>query len=462
MTDTYDIAILGGGPGGYSAALRAVQRGVSVCIIEAGPLGGACLNVGCIPTKAMLHASGLAFNAGHAAPMGVTVSGVSVDGEVFMARAGEVAAKLRKGLTSLIKARNIDVVTGRGALTAPGVIAVTNDAGGKQNISAKSIIIATGARPVRPTFAPWDSPLVMTTDEAATTTTLPTSVIIVGGGVIGCEFATVYAECGIETHVVEMLPTLAAGVDADAVKIITRSLKKRGVNIHTSVEITNMSAADNSVTATLADGQTISAAAALVAVGRQPNIENIGLETLGVAMVDGVITVDERCRTNVGGLYAVGDVAERRQYAHLAARMGVVAADTATGHNTEDRRTVVPECIYTHPEVASVGLGEADAAELFKGAKSQTFPLAASGLARAFGQIDGFVRLTAHEDTGEVLGGLVVGPRATDVIALIATAMRNRVGIEQLAQTIHAHPTFAEAVGEAAEAWLGLPMSILK
>ncbi len=461
MTATYDVAVLGGGPGGYTAALRAALRGASVCIVEAGQLGGTCLNVGCLPTKAMLHASGLAFSAGRAAALGVNVGGVSIDGPAFMGRPAKVVAQLRKGLARLIKARKIDVISGRGRLTAPGALAVTGD-DGERAVKAKSIILATGARPARPALAPHDSPRVMTTDQAAAAEDLPESVIIVGGGVIGCEFATIYAECGIETHVVEMLPALLAGLDEDAVKIVARSLKKRGAGIYTSAQITSMSADDAGVTVALADGQSISAAATLVAVGRKPNTEDIGLEALGVATSDGVVAVDQRCRTSIGGLYAVGDVAERRQYAHLAARMGRVAADNATGHNTSDDRTVVPACVYTHPQVASVGLSEARAAEMFKGAKAQTFPLAASGMAQAAGEIDGLVKLIAHETTGEILGGLVVGPGATDVIAAVAVAMRGRLSVAQLAETIHAHPTFAEALGEAAAAWTGLPIHTLK
>ena len=461
MTATYDVAVLGGGPGGYTAALRAALRGASVCIVEAGPLGGTCLNVGCISTKAMLHASGLAFSAGRAAALGVNVGGVSIDGPAFMGRTGKVVAQLRKGLARLIKTRKIDVISGRGRLTAPGALTVTGD-GSERAVKANSIILATGARPARPGFAPWDSPRVMTTDEAAVADDLPESVIIVGGGVIGCEFATIYAECGIETHVIEMLPALLGGLDEDAVKIVTRSLKKRGAEIHTSAEITGMSADDHSVTAVLADGQSISAAAALVAVGRKPNTEDIGLETLGVATSGGVVAVDQRCRTSIGGLYAVGDLAETHQYAHLAARMGIVAADNATGHDASDDRTVVPACVYTHPQVASVGLGEAEAAELFGGARAQTFPLAASGMAQAAGETDGLVKLIAREDTGEILGGLVVGPGATDVIAAVAAAMRGGLSVAQLAETIHAHPTFAEALGEAANAWTGLPIHTLK
>jgi len=461
MTGTYDVAVLGGGPGGCTAALRAALRGASVCLVESGLLGGTCLNVGCIPTKAMLHASELAFQAARAGQFGINAERVSVDGEAFMARPVNVVAQLRRGLSSLVNARKIEVISGRGRLTGPDVLEVDGE-DAKQAVRAKSVILATGSRPARADFAPWDSPRVMTTDQAATAERLPESVIIVGGGVIGCEFATIYGECGIETHLIEIMPTLLPGVAEDAERIVTRSLKQRGVQIYTSAEITAMVDNDDAVTAVLAGGRSISAAAALVVVGRQPNIEDIGLEAIGVAMRNGVVEVDDRCRTNVPGLYAVGDVAERRQYAHLAARMGIVAADNATGHSASDDRTIVPECLYTHPEVASVGLGEAEAAKLPGEVRSHTFPLSASGMAQAFGRPDGLVTLVARAETGELVGGLVVGPHAPDVIAVIATAMRSGMSVAELAEVIHAHPTFAEAVGEAAAAWLGLPVHTLK
>ncbi|MCD6365236.1 MAG: dihydrolipoyl dehydrogenase [Planctomycetes bacterium] len=456
----YDVAILGGGPGGYTAAFRAAQRGAKTCCIEAAQLGGTCLNVGCIATKAMLHAGKLAWEIGRCKGLGLSAGPVDVDGPAMMKHVSGTVSVLRKGVEGLLKARKVDVVTGRGCLVAPGRIQVTN--GGEQTeISARSVIIATGSRPVRPAFVPWDSPRVMTTDQAIGAANLPNSVLIVGGGVIGCEFATIYAELGITTYLVEALDRLLSTVDPEASRIVARSLKRRKVQLLTSAEIVSMAGDETSVATELANGRAIHTDAALVAVGRQPNVQDIGLETLGIELDDGIIKVDERCRTNVDGVFAVGDVAERRQYAHLAARMGIVAAGNATGGLVVDDRSVVPECIFTHPEVSAVGLANVRATDSSE-VRIAKFPLQANGLARIHGQTDGLVKLYARRDTGEVLGGLAIGPRAADLIGEIALAVRHQLKVEDIAETIHAHPTFAESVYEAAESWLGLPIHSLE
>ncbi len=453
---SYDVIVLGGGPGGYAAALRAALRGAKVCCVEMGRLGGTCLNVGCIPTKAMLHASGIFYQSGRASDFGLTVSAAGVDGPAYMARVARVVAGLRKGVEGLLKARKVDVIRGRGRLVAADAVAVETDDGAEQ-VKAGAIIIATGSAPARPDFLPTDSPRIMTTNEATTADAMPESVIIIGGGVIGCEFATVYAELGIPTTVIEMLDRLVANLDPEASKVIARSLKKRGAAVLTGSRIVGVKANDSSVTVELENGKAIEATCAIAAVGRKANIEDIGLEEVGVELADGVIRVDDRCRTNVKGVYAVGDVAETRQYAHLATRMGVIAADNATGHAAGDDRTVVPAGVYTHPEVAAVGLTE----ENGENVRVSAFSLRASGIAHAYGEIDGQVRIIADARTGKVLGGLVIGPHATDVIGEITLAIRNGLTVENIAGTIHAHPTFAEAVLESSEAWLGLPMNTL-
>jgi dihydrolipoamide dehydrogenase len=304
----------------------------------------------------------------------------------------------------------------------------------------------------------------MTTDEAVRAGTLPQSIIILGGGVIGCEFATMYAELGIPTTVVEMLPSLVANLDADIVKAVTASLKKRGVNIIVGASITSASVVEGdsgarSIRAELAGRQVLEASHLLAAVGRPPNTADIGLEQLGVAMDGKVIRVDDHCRTSVPNIYAIGDVAETRQYAHLASRMGLVAADNAAGKDARDDRAVVPAGMYTHPEVAIVGLSEKRAREQQPKVKVVSFPLMALGMARAYGQTEGFVKIIAQPD-GKVLGGAIVGAHATDTIHLIAAAIRHGQTVADLAELIHAHPTFAEAVGEAAELWLGLPVHV--
>ncbi len=457
----YDVAVLGGGTGGYVAALRAAVRGAKACCVEAGPLGGTCLNVGCIPTKAMLHASGLLWEARSAGELGLAIDGARADGPALMARVGRVVAGLREGVEFLLRNRKVEVLRGRGRLVAADTLAVeTPD--GPVEVTAKALIVATGSRPARPAFVPWDSPRVWTTDEATTASDLPRSVLIVGGGVIGCEFATIYSELGIPTTVVEMLPAVAPGLGRDASTAVLRSLKRRGVTVLTSATIAGMSADASSVTAELEDGRTVQAARALVAVGRVANTEDIGLEALGVTLDRGVVAVDDRCRTGVEGLFAVGDVAETRQYAHLAARMGIVAADNALGIDARDDRRVVPEVVYTHPQAASVGLSQAAAREQGRHVRVARFPYRASGMAAACGQTEGQVKLLADADGGAVLGAGVIGQGASDVIAEIALAVRNGLTVEQVAETMHPHPSFAEAVGEAAEALLHLPLHVLR
>lgn len=456
--DRFDIAVLGGGPGGYAAALRAALRGAKVCCVESGRIGGTCLNTGCIPAKALLHTSSVFHEATHARALGLRLDG-AVDGPAVMARVASVVANLRKGVEFLLDARKVQIVRGRGKLLDGRTIAVQT-ASGSQEISAGAIILATGSRPARPAAFPF-GPRVFTTEEACLASDLPASILIVGGGVIGCEFATAYAELGIRTTLVEMLEGILSPLDPDAARFITRSLTQRGVEILTGRRIVAMRADDAGVTAEVQNGPTLSASAALIAVGRPPNVEDIGLEQAGVH-VEGIIPVDEHCRTNVEGVYAVGDVAQRLQYAHLAARMGVVAADCATGHEAVDDRQVVPVGVYTHPEVAAVGLSEQAARAAVKNVRVSKFPYLSSGMAQAYAQTEGAVKLIGDADTGKILGALVIGAHATDVIQEIALAMRNRLPISAVAETIHPHPTFVEAVGESAENWMGLPLHLLK
>ena len=460
-SDQFDVAVLGAGPGGYVAALRAALRGATVCLVEKSSLGGTCLNVGCIPTKAMLHASELVHASASLGLFGISAEPASVDGPAFMLRVAGTVTNLRKGIAGLLKARKVQVVQGRGRLIAPDCVEVDGEAG-PRHVRAGAIIIATGSRPGRPGFLPWEAGNIWTTDEATTAERLPESAIVMGGGIIGCEFATVYSELGIPTTVVEMMDRLVPDLDADASEAIARSLKERHVNVITGARAEAVEASDAEVVVHCGAGRTIQAERLLVCVGRRPNVEDLGLEALGVELADGVIAVDARCRTSIDGVYAVGDVAETRQYAHLASRMGIVAADNATGHDAQDDRTVVPAGVHTHPQVAAVGLSEAQAAEESESARVASFPLAASGMAQACGQTAGQVKIIACERTGAILGGLIIAPGATELIQEIALAMRHGLTVEQVAETIHAHPTFAESIAEAAESWLGLPLHSLR
>ena len=464
----YDLVTIGGGPGGGAAARQVARRGGRACIVEASRLGGVCLNVGCIPTKAMLAASDLAWRMRQAGRFGIAPVEPKVDGPAFMRRVGAVVAELAGRAEAAVQAgKQIDLIRGRGQLVDAHTVAVdTPD--GPRRVTGRAVVIATGSSAARPGFLPWDSPRLMTTDEAVTASDLPASVIVMGGGVIGCEMATVYCELGIPTTVIEMLPGLLPGMDEEAGQAATASLTERGAAILTGRKVLEMSDAGDGacpsgrqVVAKLDDGTAVRAAAALVAVGRKPNVENIGLEQVGVRVAGGIIPVDDRCRTNVEGVYAIGDVAERRQYAHLADRMGVVAAENVMGIDLTDDRTVVPVGAYTHPEAASVGLTLAEAKQLCPSARVFRHSYAHAGMALASGETHGQVKIVADlptgqagADSGRIYGALWIGPHAIDMIQEVALAMRHGLTMAQLYHTIHAHPTFQEGAMLAAEGWV--------
>ena len=455
----YDVAVIGAGPGGYVAALRAAVLGARVCLVEKTYLGGTCLNVGCIPTKALLHTSEMFHAMRHADALGLATGGTpSVDFAKVMKRTREVVGQLTGGVGQLLKARKVDVLMGTGKLLGGGKLEVTGADGKTQALTAENIIVATGSEPARPAVFPFDGKLVVTTDEATTRDALPEEILIVGGGIIGCEFATVYAEFGRKVTVVEMLDSLCPGLDKDIAREVGRSLKARGVDVKVSTRITEMAAKGHAVTAKVEGGDDVKAGMALVAVGRAPVTAGLGLEAAGVETDGRLIKVDNRCRTNVPGIYAIGDCACAQQYAHVASRMGAVAAENACGHEAADSLSVVPTGIYTHPEIGMVGVSEEQARQGGAEVKVVKFPLTASGMARAYGETAGMVKLVADAATGEILGAVCAGPHATDVVHEIALAMRHELTVEEIAETIHAHPTFSEAVLEAAELWLGKPV----
>jgi dihydrolipoamide dehydrogenase len=451
--DLYDVAILGGGPGGMAAAMQVARRGRTACLIESGRLGGTCLNVGCMPTKAMLAASALRRQAASCSEFGLTASPPTVNPKAFMQRvAGVIATLGEKTDKGLAANKQITLVTGRGRLVDPTTLAVQT-ADGEVRINARTVIIATGSIPARPGFLPWDSDCVITSDDATTADDLPQSVLIVGGGVIGCEFATIYSELGIKTYVVEMLDALLPELDKEASAAVSASLSDRGVEVLTGRCVASVTPDGAGASVELDDGRTIQVHRVLAAVGRETNIADIGLEDIGVEIANGIITVDSHCRTNIENIYAIGDIAEARQYAHLADRMGVVAADNATGHELADDRTVVPVGAYTHPEIASVGLNLAQAKEQFGSARVYRYSYKNGGMALVCGQTEGQVKLIANPETGTIYGALWIAHHATDMIVEIALAMRHGLTLKDIGETIHPHPTFQEAVAVIAETW---------
>jgi dihydrolipoamide dehydrogenase len=391
---------------------------------------------------------------GQARQFGISVTDATVDGPAFMQRVRDLVDTIVTALERRVASSGIDIIKGRARLTGPDTIHVDLNDGASEQVKARSIVIATGSSPIKPGAFPWDSPRVMTTDEIVSAETLPESLLVVGGGVIGCEFATVFAELGIPVTLVEMLDRLTAPLDEEASKLVNRSLRKLKVNVLLRTRIASMSAGDDGVSAETENGKTLSAAAALVAVGRKANTDGLGLEQAGVVTAGGIIPVDHHCRTNVSGVYAVGDVAERRQYAHLAARMGVVAAENAAGNDASDDRTVVPVGMFTHPEVATVGLSEAGARASGGSVLAAQVQYRATGIAWAYDRTEGIVKIIGDAASGAILGALVVGYHAADVVQEIAVAMRHSLTVAQLADTIHPHPTFCEGVMMAAEQWL--------
>jgi dihydrolipoamide dehydrogenase len=448
----YDVVALGGGPGGNAAALAVKRRGGTACVVERAHLGGNCLNVGCMPTKAMLAASDACWRANHAERFGLRAGRCAPDGPAVMRRVAEVIAALRDRTETGMAAR-VAVVRGRGRLDGPRAVVVETE-DGTRRIEARNVVIATGARPVKPPLLPWGSPRVITTDEATVADDLPESAIVMGGGAIGCEFATIYAELGVRTVLVEMLPRLVSPLGPDASKALEAALGERGVEVLLGRRLTGMTADEDGVTAELEGGETRRAAVALVAVGRRANVEDIALEAAGVELADGVIPVDDRCRTNVAGVYAVGDCAEKRQYAHLAERMGVVAGENIMGAEIADDRRVVPVGVYSHPEVAAVGLSREAAEERFGRVKVLRYPYRKSTAAQVFGETDGQVTVVADPETGLVHGAVWIGPHATDLIHELALAVRHGLSLEQIYHTIHAHPTYQEAATVPAALWI--------
>ncbi len=450
---THDIAILGSGPGGYVAAIRAAQYGAKVALIEKADLGGTCLNWGCIPSKALLESVHLLKLMRRAEEFGLACSDPAFDLEALYERKDTVVERLRKGVAALMKKNKVDVIQGHGRLTGPTAIEVE----GHGTVSAGRIILATGTAPMRPDFLPMDEETVVDSDYFLALTELPESVLVLGGGYIGCEMATILNGLGVEVTVVEMLPRLLPAADGAVSKEIRKVFKKLGIDVRLETKVESMTVAGGQVTAELSGGKSLTADKALVAIGRVPCTADIGLDAAGVkADGKGFVAVNEHFQTNVPTIYAIGDITGGVQLAHVATRQGLMAAAHASGKRAETEWRVIPAAIFTQPEVGQVGLTEEEAAKLECEIHCSTFPLRNLGKAQCTGELDGFFKIVAEKDSGEILGVHVVGPHASDIVAAAALAMQLECTVEELARTIHAHPTLAEGMMESAESWLGL------
>ncbi|MBI5886713.1 MAG: dihydrolipoyl dehydrogenase [Deltaproteobacteria bacterium] len=448
----FDIVIIGGGPGGYVAAIRGAQLGAKVALVEREAVGGTCLNRGCIPTKALYYSAKTLISARHAAEFGVNISGLSFDLAKAVTRKEGVVRQLVGGVEQLLKANKVEVLRGAGFIESAGKVRVTMADGGVETITAnKAIIIATGSEPAMIPAFNIDKKSILTSTEILELREVPRSLLIIGGGVMGCEFATLFSAFGSSVTIVELLPSILALEDKLVSRVILKRFKETGVNVLTEVSVDSVEATDAGVKTRLKDGREFLTEKALVSIGRSFNSKGIGLEGLGVAMERTAISVNDRMETNVKGVYAIGDVTGKMLLAHVASAQGIVAVSNALGKAVTMDYSAIPGGIFTDPEIASVGLREKDAATQGIPVVVGRFPYAASGKAIGMGETDGFVQMVADPGTDKVLGCSIVGAHATDLLGEVTLAVKSGVKVKDIAETVHAHPTLPEIVMEASE-----------
>ena len=448
----FDLVILGGGSGGYACALRAAQLGKSVALIESGKLGGTCLHRGCIPTKALLHSGEIADSAREASTFGVNAQFLSMDMVAVNAYKDGVINKLHKGLQGLVKSRNITFVEGHGRLVAKDTVEVNGE-----RYTGTNVVLATGSYAKSLPGLEIDGVRVMTSDHATSLSYVPKSVIVLGGGVIGCEFASVWKSFGAEVTIIEGLPHLVALEDESSSKQLERAYRKRGINFELGVRFKSHTVTADGVTVELEDGKTFSADVLLVAVGRGPVSANLGYEEQGITMDRGYVIVDEKCRTNVPGIWAVGDLIPTLQLAHGGFGEGILVAEEICGLNPRPiNYDGVPRVTYSEPEVASVGLTTAQAKERGHDVVELNYDLAGNGKAQIL-RTAGSIKLVSQKN-GPVLGIHMVGARVGELLAEAQLIFNWEATADDVAPLIHAHPTLSEAMGEAHMALAGKPL----
>lgn len=457
---TYDIIVLGSGPGGYVTAIRASQLGLKTAIIEREELGGICLNWGCIPTKALLKSANVFEYISHAADYGITVKDASADFSGMIKRSRDVADGMSNGIQYLMKKNKIDVLKGNGVIKAGKKVAVTDEAGTTTEYTAtKGLVIATGARSRELPNLPQDGKKIIGYRQAMTLETQPKRLVVVGSGAIGVEFAYFYNAIGTEVTVVEFLPNIVPVEDEDVSKQLEKSFKKSGIKVMTNatVESVDTKGAGCIVTVKTAKGEEkIECDVVLSAVGTQANIENIGLEEVGIVVDKGRILVNDFYQTNIPGYYAIGDVVPGQALAHVASAEGIICVEKIAGHHPDPLNYGnIPGCTYCSPEVASVGMTEKAAKEAGYEIKVGKFPFSASGKASAAGAKDGFVKLIFDAKYGELLGGHMIGVNVTEMVAELVAVRKLETTGQELIKTVHPHPTMSEAIMEAAAAAYG-------
>lgn len=444
------LVVIGGGPGGYVAALKAALLGADVTIVEKGKVGGTCLNVGCIPTKALLACSDVLSTVKEAKKFGVNFEAdVKADFTTIMERKEKVVTQLVKGIEFLFESRGVKLVRGLGKLVSNKEVEVTKEDGTKETIQADKIILATGSIPVVPRFLPYDGKNVMTSDEVLNLKEQPKSMTIVGGGVIGCEIGQFLNRLGTEVKIVEMLPQLLPLEDEDTAKILQRSFKQDKVKFFVGDGIATVEVGDGKVVATLQSGKKVESEKMLVAIGRRPYTDGLGLEEVGIQADRGKVIVNEYLETNVEGIYAIGDLTISPDLAHVASRQGIVAVENAIlGKKKKMSYKAVPGCVFTEPEVASVGMKEKQAKEAGINYKIGKFDFRGLGKAQAMGKLQGFVKVITDEND-VIIGAAIIGERAADMLGELTMACELGLTAEQVGEVIHPHPTLCEGIMEA-------------
>ena len=464
-TEFYDLVIIGSGPGGYVAAIRAAQLGLKACVIEKDEPGGVCLNIGCIPSKALLHQAEIFSSHKELEAMGVRVDVSSLDYSRVLAKSRQVAESLSKGILYLLKKNKVTLVKGLAEITAPGVVTVDQ----KQVIKGKNIIIASGSRPRRVPGFDFDQKTVLSSNEALLLEELPGEILILGGGAIGCEFAQILNSFGVKVHLVEMLDHLLPAEDREIVSVLERSFRKRGIKTYTAAKALSMTKEGGRVTVALAkqgksaeQSTDVQVDKVLVVVGRQPNTEKLGLEKLGVELARGFIKVGDYYQTSVPGIFAIGDVVDSPLLAHVASKEGEIVVEYLAGRKPQPAidPLSIPMAVYTEPQVAAFGLNEEQAAKEGLDFVKAAFPFRGVGKAMATGRYEGMVKIISHRESGEILGAQIVGPEATELIHELLLARNSELLPADIAAMIHGHPTLSEGVMEAARAAEGWAIHI--
>ena len=460
-----DVAIIGGGPGGYVCGIRAAQLGLKTVVVEADRLGGECVNYGCIPSKSLISVSKLADKLKEADKFGLRVTGVSVDFVQLQKWKGEVVSRLVSGIELLLKGYHATIVKGEAEVLSKDRIVVTTDQG-REEISCRNLVLATGTRTSSLPELEFDGGLVIGSKEGLDMKYAPKRLMVVGGGAIGLEFASMFQKLGSAVTIVEIMDQLLPGSDLDVVRVVHRKLESRGARIYLKSKVikVNKKNSEAAVEVETPDGRaTVEVDKILVSVGRKPRTEKLNLRALGVQTDPrGYIATDNRMQTNVPGVYAIGDLRGPPLLAHKASREGMVAAEVIAGMPSAADWKVIPDAVFCDPEVSSVGLTEAKALEAGYKVRRSRFQFAALGRALTAGEPEGFVKVISNEEDGLVLGVQIVGPEASDLISEVALAIEMGATVEDIALTIHPHPTLPEAIMEASESAAGRPIHQLK